>query len=185
MATWKAYKQKWSACTLCPLHRTATEHVLYRGSSSPDILFIGEAPGPDENEIGLPFVGRSGTLLNTLIEEVQAVTGTFTSGFANILCCLPVKDPQLLSSKGNFRAPTKEEAELCRPHLLELVNIKVPHAFVSLGKATHALIPPPWRKLNYFNLQHPSYWLRTGGANGMPYKRAKHELTKIVKELLA
>ena len=58
------------SCTLCPLHETRTNTVPGEGSPNAKLFFVGEAPGAKEDETGRPFVGRSGKLLTTMIEEI-------------------------------------------------------------------------------------------------------------------
>ncbi len=212
---WVDYQNRWKSCTACPLHATALEHVIYRGDRPCQVLFIGEAPGPTEDLVGSPFIGPAGKLLDKCLDDVRTdlnklahedggVTAKFnpaqfTSGFANILCCFPIKDPTRAKAvemkEGNFRAPTKDEAATCRPHLTELVELLSPLVIVVLGKSTASHIPKHWKKpptteqmvkmiqgkrsdepykpLHYLEVSHPSYWLRTGGHKGLEFKKAR------------
>lgn len=196
--SWTDYRKKWSACTRCHLHETATEHVLYRGDRPAQVLFIGEAPGPDEDLVGEPFIGPAGRLLDTCIAAARdrlseasgddyRDLGDFTFGIANILCCFPVKDPAKQDRRGNFRAPTPGEAEACQPHLLELLPFVKPIAVISLGLATDKLVPKSLKRSNdfeYTKVTHPSYWMRTGGVKGLEYKKALYTITDFIQAQL-
>ena len=109
------------ACQLCPLHKTRTRVVPGQGNESPEVLFIGEAPGADEDRQGLAFVGAAGQLLTKMIaamgyrrEEVF---------IANILKCRP---------PGN-RTPLPDEMAACIPFLKEQIAVLKPKVIVALG----------------------------------------------------
>lgn len=124
----KALGERVSVCTRCPhLASTRTQTVFGVGNPAADLMFIGEAPGADEDAQGEPFVGRAGQLLTRIIE---------TMGFsradvyiANILKCRP-DVPR--GSFGN-RAPTPLEMQTCRPYLVEQIDIIQPKVVVALG----------------------------------------------------
>jgi uracil-DNA glycosylase family 4 len=115
-------------CTKCPhLAASRTQTVFGVGNPDADLMFIGEAPGVDEDAQGEPFVGRAGQLLTRIIE---------TMGFAredvyiaNILKCRP---DMPRGSSGN-RAPTPLEMQTCRPYLIEQIDIIQPKVLVALG----------------------------------------------------
>jgi len=107
--------------------------VVYRGSWNPRVVFVGEAPGVEEDRQGLPFVGRSGRLLDRAVETIGPGLGTF--GVLNVLKCRP---------PGN-RFDTKAAAS-CRPYLERQLALLRPRVVASLGaRALHALDPdaPP------------------------------------------
>lgn len=108
-------------CSKCPLGNTRINSVVYRGSLTPDILWVGEAPGEKEEEQGLPFVGTTGKLLQ---KGVDAAGLTEVSGFANIQKCRP---------PGN-RDPTVIEKEACRPYLIQQIEFYKPKIIVAVGR---------------------------------------------------
>jgi DNA polymerase len=69
-------------CTACPLHETAHEKVFFRGCVPCEVLFIGEAPGNDEDLYGEPFIGRAGKTLDSLILESSEETKPYTFGIS-------------------------------------------------------------------------------------------------------
>lgn len=117
-----------SECTLCPLARTRTNVVFGAGDADADLMFIGEAPGAEEDRLGLPFVGRAGGLLNELLEEIGlSREEVFVS---NTLKCRP---------PGN-RDPQPIEIETCRPYLLQQVELIQPKVIATLGNFATKLI---------------------------------------------
>ena len=108
-------------CTRCPLHEGRTKIVHSTGNLQADLMFVGEAPGADEDAQGIPFVGRSGQLLNKIIESIGLKREDVFVG--NINRCRP---------PGN-RAPTLPEAKTCKPFLLREIQIVRPKVIVVLG----------------------------------------------------
>ena len=109
------------SCTKCDLHRSRTQAVFSRGTSfNPEVLFIGEAPGFEEDVQGKPFVGRSGKLLDRWIEYLNLDSCVIT----NVVKCRPPEN----------RTPTREEIETCRPYLLRQLTIYKPKLMVLLGR---------------------------------------------------
>lgn len=111
-----------SVCTKCPLHATRTRTVFGVGHPDADIVFVGEAPGADEDQRGEPFVGRAGQLLTKIL---QAVGFEREDVFiANVLKCRP---------PGN-RDPLPDEVAHCEPYLLKQLEILEPKIICALGR---------------------------------------------------
>ncbi|CAN5423973.1 hypothetical protein BH10ACI1_BH10ACI1_06270 [soil metagenome] len=108
-------------CVRCPLHEGRTKIVHSTGNLKADLMFVGEAPGADEDAKGEPFVGRAGQLLNKIIEAIQMKRDDVFIG--NINRCRP---------PGN-RAPTLPEAETCKPFLLREIAVVRPKVIVVMG----------------------------------------------------
>ena len=116
------------SCALCPgLVQSRTQVVFGTGSVEAELMFVGEAPGADEDLVGEPFVGKAGEILTKIIE---------TMGFrrnevyiANVLKCCPDMPP---GAFGN-RKPTGSEMQMCKPYLLEQIKIIQPRVLVALG----------------------------------------------------
>ena len=117
-----------SECTLCPLAQTRTKVVFGAGDADADLMFIGEAPGAEEDKRGLPFVGRAGGLLNELLAEIGLDRDSVF--IANTLMCRP---------PGN-RDPQPVELDSCRPYLLEKVRLIEPKVIATLGNFATKLI---------------------------------------------
>src|SRR5580658_9355603 len=84
---WTALESEIRTCRKCPLHASRTNAVIYRGSPTPRLLFVGEAPGATEDRTGVPFVGRSGLRLDAAILGVGL--GPSDYGVLNLVKCRP------------------------------------------------------------------------------------------------
>lgn len=120
-----------SRCTKCELHKTRTNTVPGEGPEDCDIVFVGEAPGAEEDETGRPFVGRAGKLLTKMIESIGLKREDVH--ILNVCKCRP---------PGN-RKPTPEEMEACKPYLEMQLKVIQPSYMVTLGStATEAILGP-------------------------------------------
>jgi DNA polymerase len=176
--------QEIAGCVRCPLAATRTQVVVGRGNPAADLVFVGEAPGAEEDAQGLPFVGRSGKLLDQLVLEEIGLTD---AGFfvMNVVCCRP---------PGN-RDPKPDEIEACSGWFDAKLALLQPKVVVPLGNfATRALLGTkegitrlrgrsyPWRGAVLVPTYHPAAVLR--GAQGALAEmradlvRAKLELAK-------
>jgi uracil-DNA glycosylase family 4 len=117
-----------TACTKCPLHETRTKAVFGAGNADAELMFVGEAPGADEDRQGLPFVGRSGQLLNQMLEEIGLSREDVF--IANVLKSRP---------PGN-RDPAPAEIEICKPYLFEQVRLIEPKVVCTLGNFATKLL---------------------------------------------
>lgn len=180
----KTGSAKVAQCQKCHLWKTRTNTVFGMGSPSADILFVGEGPGEKEDETGLPFQGRAGTLLNKWIEVDLEMTREDVY-IANIVKCRP---------PGN-RDPYPEEAEACRPFLDKQIEIIQPKIIITLGRiAAIRLLNDTefkitkhhgiWRKYNEIDLMpiyHPAFLLRQmSDANK---QAVKSDLAKVIEKL--
>jgi DNA polymerase len=116
------------ACTKCPLHETRTRAVFGAGNADAELMFVGEAPGADEDRQGLPFVGRAGQLLNQLLEEIGLSREDVF--IANVLKSRP---------PGN-RDPQPFEIQACEPYLFEQVRLIEPTVVCTLGNFATKLL---------------------------------------------
>ncbi|MEA2206755.1 MAG: uracil-DNA glycosylase [Blastocatellia bacterium] len=108
-------------CTRCPLHESRTNVVHTHGNQRARLMFVGEAPGADEDEQARPFVGRAGQLLTKIIEAMGFKREDVIIG--NVNRCRP---------PGN-RQPTAEEAAVCKPYLLREIAVVRPEVIVVMG----------------------------------------------------
>lgn len=130
MSRYTDHIKKWEHCTECGLCNNRKKVVMriQRGGTIPaPILFVGEAPGPSENLLGLPFIGPAGKLLDEIIE--RAWHGAYKFAMTNLVACIP---------KGNdgdkFTEPPKEAIMACAPRLQELVALCRPKLVICVGK---------------------------------------------------
>jgi uracil-DNA glycosylase family 4 len=108
-------------CLRCPLYKSRTKIVHSEGNAKARLMFVGEAPGADEDASGRPFVGRAGQLLNKIIEAIGMKREDVFIG--NVNRCRPPQN----------RTPTHEEAVTCKPFLLREIAILRPDVIVVLG----------------------------------------------------
>jgi len=109
-------------CTRCPLHKQGRKQIVFGvGNPKAELMFIGEAPGADEDQQGEPFVGRAGQLLNNMIKAMGLRREDVY--IANIIKCRP---------PGN-RTPEREECETCSPFLMRQISAIKPKVLVALG----------------------------------------------------
>jgi uracil-DNA glycosylase len=117
-----------AVCTKCPLSETRTNVVFGAGDADADLMFVGEAPGAEEDRQGLPFVGRAGALLNELLEGIGMSRGEVW--ITNVLRCRP---------PGN-RDPQPIEIESCQPYTYRQVELIQPHVVATLGNFATKLL---------------------------------------------
>jgi DNA polymerase len=152
-------------CVKCKLSKTRTQVVYGVGNPNADLMFIGEAPGRDEDEKGEPFVGRAGQLLTDIIKAMKLTRDDVY--IANVVKCRPPEN----------RNPEPEELDACRPYIRRQVEIIQPKVIVTLGKfALQSLTEKSygitatrgqWLEYNGVKVMptyHPAYLLRTPSA---------------------
>lgn len=115
-------------CEKCPLYETRTRVVFGAGNADADLMFVGEAPGAEEDRQGLPFVGRAGQLLNQMLEGIGLSREDVF--IANVLKSRP---------PGN-RDPQPLEIEACRPYLFEQIRLIEPKVLCTLGNFATKLL---------------------------------------------
>jgi uracil-DNA glycosylase family 4 len=118
---WDELKAQALVCTRCPLAKTRLHVVFGVGDSQTNLLFIGEAPGEQEDLKGEPFVGRAGQLLDKILAAIQMKREQVY--ITNILKCRPP----------NNRSPHAAEIEQCEPYLLNQIDLIQPKLIVCLG----------------------------------------------------
>ena len=159
---WEPLEAEVRACTKCGLHTTRTQTVFGVGNRQAQWMFVGEAPGADEDAQGEPFVGRAGQLLNAMIAALGLQRERVY--IANVLKCRPP----------NNRDPQPGEVEQCEPYLVRQIGLIRPKLIVALGRhAAHSLLKTDLalarlrnQRLSYHDIPlvvtyHPAYLLRT------------------------
>jgi uracil-DNA glycosylase len=167
-AAFAELRQRALACVRCGHLASARKNVVFGvGDMNAQLMFIGEAPGADEDEQGEPFVGKAGQLLTKIIQTMGLARGSVY--IANILKCRPDTPGQ---ASGN-RKPTPEEMQTCIPYLHEQIDLIQPKVIVALGAtAVEGLLGKTigitrlrgnWRTYRGIPLMptyHPAYLLR-------------------------
>jgi uracil-DNA glycosylase len=116
------------ACVRCPLHQTRTTVVFGAGNADADLMFIGEAPGANEDRMGLPFVGQAGKLLDKMLAEISMDRKEVF--VANVLKCRPPDN----------RDPHPNEIEACQDYLRRQVELIEPTVISTLGNFSTKLL---------------------------------------------
>ena len=154
-----------SICVKCRLAETRTQVVYGVGNPSADLMFIGEAPGREEDLQGEPFVGRAGQLLTDIIKAMKLTRDDVY--IANVVKCRPPEN----------RNPEADELDACRPYIHQQIEVIQPKIIVTLGKfalqsltgKTYAVSTTrgQWQEFNGIRVMptyHPAYLLRTPSA---------------------
>ncbi|MDD5329559.1 MAG: uracil-DNA glycosylase [Sulfuricella sp.] len=160
---WTGLKDAVAACTACDLHKTRTRTVFGVGDENADWLFVGEAPGADEDAVGEPFVGQAGKLLDNMLKSIGLKRGENVY-IANVVKSRP---------PGN-RNPLPGEIAACFPYLKRQIELIRPRLIVTLGKVAsetllgrEATIAGLRGKVHAYQgiplivTYHPAYLLRT------------------------
>src|SRR2546430_394612 len=158
-------------CTRCKLHRGRTNLVFGHGNPHAELVFVGEGPGRDEDQQGLPFVGRAGKLLTQMIEAMGLQRPDVY--ICNVVKCRPPEN----------RTPEKDEVSTCSPFLLRQLDVISPKVIVCLGSIAAQTLLQTNRGISHFRGEwqdfrgkklmatyHPAYLLRNPAAKGEVWK---------------
>ena len=182
----KRLEQEVIACTRCSLYRTRTRAVFGEGHPNAKLVFVGEAPGRDEDLQGRPFVGAAGKLLTKMIEAM---------GFSReeVYICNVLKD-----RPPNNRTPLPEEVNACLPFLIQQLEIIQPKMICALGaSAAKALLGPDiaimkirgqvksYHGIPLIATLHPAYLLRNPAAKKLVWQDLKNVKRLLDAESLA
>jgi uracil-DNA glycosylase len=174
-------------CTACELHHNRKRCVFARGFDLADIMIVGMVPGPEENEVGLPFVGRAGKMLDNVLN--RAGLGTSDVYITNTVKCalrpgIPLKDSWI---------------SYCLPFLIAQIYLVKPRFIITLGAdATNALLGFPLDTkigalrgsvhsysddIRVIPTYHPSYLIRGGGEKHEHYNRVVEDFKKVLTNI--
>lgn len=182
----KALAAEAQACRRCRLGSGRTQACVARGSATAKVMFVGEAPGVDDDKQGLPFVGRAGQMLDRMIAAMGLAVDKDVY-ICNVLKCRP----------SDGRRPEAQEIAACMPYLHEQIALVKPSAIVALGNtAAMAVLETKdgiekvrgalklYRGLTFVvATYHPSYLLRPGPEQANARKTAWEDLQLVMKEL--
>ncbi|MHC4597452.1 MAG: uracil-DNA glycosylase [Planctomycetota bacterium] len=177
-----SFEKEWSPCNACTLWEGRTNLVFGEGSAGAELVFVGEAPGAEEDRQGRPFVGRAGQLLTRIIEAMGFRRDEVY--IANVLKCRPP----------NNRDPSPGEVASCLPALRKQIEIIDPKMIVTLGKHAVAALSelPPGRGITKIRGEvlefdgrplmptfHPAYLLRNPGEK----RKVWEDMKRVLKAL--
>jgi uracil-DNA glycosylase, family 4 len=180
---WERLIQQILNCHFCPLFKNRTQAVPGEGNRHARLMFVGEAPGRDEDLQGRPFVGRAGQLLTKIIKAMGLERSEVY--IANVIKCRPPEN----------RTPKPEEIKACSPYLIKQINLIKPKVIVALGKVATDFLLPGGKSMSELRGKfaefsgipvmptfHPSYLVRNEGNKEI--KRMVWEDMKKVMKLL-
>jgi len=164
--------KEWSSCNKCSLHKTRHKGCLFRGHifSKTNIVIIGEAPGDTEDTIGQPFVGKSGQLLQDILNETYEeiiecdldYKIPFIYTITNTVACIPKTDNKV-------RPPSKNEMTQCLSRVVDILVLCSPQLVITLGKVAHSQLKNYTKQylqhstqpaFDHLHLDHPATMLR-------------------------
>ncbi|MCB1199305.1 MAG: uracil-DNA glycosylase [Leptospiraceae bacterium] len=179
------------SCIACKLATTRNRVVFGEGNPDARVMFIGEGPGRREDELGRPFVGRSGELLTRIIENGMKLSRESVY-IANIVKCRPTVDMAMQKD----RAPDQEEVAACSHFLQKQIELIQPEVIVTLGGPSTKFILNSkegitrlrgqwhsYREIPVMPTFHPSYILRNGGDKSPLKKDVWHDIQLVMKKL--
>jgi len=173
-------------CTRCKLHGLGRKQIVFGvGNPDADLMFVGEAPGADEDIQGIPFVGRAGQLLTKIIEAIGLTRDDVY--IANVIKCRPPQN----------RNPEPDEVETCQPFLFRQIDIIKPKVIVALGAtavraltgASAPIVQLRGRPLTHASgahivvTYHPSAILRADQAGALQLRRALVQDLRLARKL--
>jgi uracil-DNA glycosylase family 4 len=188
----------WKACEQCYLGRYKYQRPqwrwsimrdgdIYNGFSTtypesdvPMVMFVGEAPGDAEIEVGEPFVGRSGRLLNNMIDRVRE-RYAFSLFILNAVLCAPVVDINQEDKLPIIGTPDDESITACSDRVIDVFKVVKPDLVVALGSVAHKSLGK--LKIDHVHLKHPAYLLRQGGVKGVSFKREILTLDEAIRNI--
>jgi uracil-DNA glycosylase len=183
--TLKVIQDTVANCTSCDLHKTRTNTVFARGNPDASICFIGEAPGEDEDLQGLPFVGRSGKLLDKILTEM-GLDVTKDIYVCNIIKCRPPDN----------RRPNDTEVNQCIGYLEDQLSLIKAKVIVALGNTavgnliatTYGITKIRGNFFKYKNMllmptYHPSFLLRNGSGTSEPHIQFRQDIQMVLNKI--
>ena len=173
-----------AGCTACDLHAGRTKSVFGRGNAQAELLFVGEGPGANEDEQGVPFVGRAGELLDRMIAAMGF--GPEEVYICNVVKCRPPEN----------RTPSAQEANACAGFLSSQIEVVQPKVIVALGRCAAENLglavagENGWRGrwgevggIPSISTYHPAYLLRSPEQKKPVWEDLKHVVARLGRAL--
>ncbi len=173
---WFFHRREWDKCSKCPLGTPKKARVLVRGTIPAQVVFVGEAPGVDENAMGLPFVGKSGRLLEALIQETRKACPFWTTyAITNLVACKPFEGSDILP-------PEYHHISECSPRVSQFLELSKPAVVITLGGIAHSYLNCDTIPIPVDTLNHPSSILRSGGLDSGAFRGNLAFLIQVLKK---
>lgn len=148
MTKWELHVSEWKNCTRCVYSKTRKNVVLARGHIPCDVLFVGEGPGPSEDELGKPFIGKAGKLLDRIVHKVFGPERDrkYKVSFDNIIGCIPLVMDEDGGHHHEKEEPDHDCVVLCAPRLEEFIHIAQPKLVIAVGKVSDEWLDKTWTR---------------------------------------
>lgn len=177
VSRYRKLKSSWEHCTRCKLSKYRKNVVFGRGTLPCEVLFVGEAPGKDEDRHGYAFVGRAGQLLDKAMHDSGLISRRWF--ITNMVGCRPCDGVGMPN-----RQPEPDEIAPCQDRLVSTVYLASPTDVVLMGRTAQLWYPiePAWTH-GVHRLPHPAYILRSGGEKSPLYSTFVRSLEEVKKWL--
>ena len=169
---------KWIDCQDCDLCKTRNKVVQIRGQIPCDVLLVGEAPGASENNLGAPFVGPAGHLLDRQIDEALSMVRLLDEehpiaiAFCNLVACIPLGEDGKKTAE-----PSRDQIKACQSRLVDLMGIAQPRMIILVGRLAAKNLPSLDSSILIREIRHPAAILReTVATQAMSNKRVVVQL---------
>ena len=138
LTPWQIFRAEYENCEKCELSKVRRRIVLAKGTIPATVLICGEAPGPSENHVGVPFCGPAGQLLDRIIERAEQNTGKkLDKCFTNLVACIPKSE----DTSKKFAAPPASAIKACSERLRKFVKLCQPRLVVLVGQLAVKYVP--------------------------------------------
>jgi DNA polymerase len=168
-------------CTNCRLHETRRTIVYGRGEMPAHLLFIGEGPGASEDASGIAFYGKSGKLLDRMVDDASRLARIgarhVRTFITNVVLCHPTDEVG-----GANRQPHADEALACMPNVMRLHNIVQPRVTILVGQVAVKYYGKRFNPVA--SMVHPAALLRQGGTAAPAYLTNVRNLSLIIKGVM-
>lgn len=150
--------EQWRSCDKCYLKEVRRRTVLLRGEVPCDVLLVGEAPGRSEDDLGAPFVGPAGQLLDQIL--ARSIPVGVRVAITNLIACIPLTD-----DGKKLTEPPVEAVEACTPRLLDVIKVADPKVVVCVGTEARDWLDQKYSRCipcdrPLVDVLHPAYILR-------------------------
>lgn len=174
----KAY-QIFQTCTNCNLWKTRRQVVIGRGVVPADVVMLGEGAGRSEDMLGEAFIGKSGKLLDRMIDDAKISSNHNPRILlTNAVLCHPTD-----VKGGDNRRPTPNELDACKNNVLRIVESAKPKAIVFIGETARKSLKRDLKHYSPISIFHPAYVLRQGGESSPKFFHNVRLLSDLFEQL--
>jgi len=185
MTTFQKIQEMAAKCSLCELHKGRIKPVFARGGSNSKVMIVGMCPGPDENKVGTPFIGKAGEVLDAILSEAFGdYKNDLDVYITNLVKCFVPPGTEL----------KKEWMTTCLPYFVIQIGLVKPEVIIALGKDVSNFLlenSDPMKNMRgriytYNNKKlistyHPSYLARGGGVKHRDFNKVVNDFRQVME----